>query len=306
MALTYDELDAHVRDKYIPVLQDQYYKATPLTALLMAKSKVVYDSGKQIDQPVLYGELPSGWYEGLDTFNIATVENTTLAKFDWKQFYVDVTIDGTTLLKIEGSEKILSIVETKMENASKTFQKQLNESMYTDQGSKALETIGAGIAETGTYGEISKDTYDWWQGKVNSTGGAFSMDMLQTQYGECSDGQAHPDLIITTQAIYNKIWARVQPVQRGNLDNTPGIAGIGFTGINFNQATIVVDNYCPEGYIYLLNTDFWKMVVHRKRDMYWTDKKVPLNQDALVRQLLWAGALFTVAPRWSGMITGVT
>lgn len=306
MALDYNELDAHVRDKYIPVLQDQYYYSTPLTALLMAKSKVTYDSGKQIDQPVLYGELPSGWYNGLDTFDISSVEESTLAKFDWKQFYVNVTIDGTTLLKVEGSEKVLSIIETKMENASKTFNKQLNESMFVDGGAKALETLGDGINTTGTYGEINKATNSWWQGNVNSTGGAFSMDMLQTEYGNCSDGQIHPDLILTTQAIYNKIWARVQPVQRGNLDNTPGIAGIGFTGINFNQATIVVDNYCPSGHIYLLNSDFWKMIVHSKRDMYWTDKKVPLNQDAYVRQLLWAGALFTVAPRWNGQITNVT
>jgi hypothetical protein len=209
MALDYNEVDAHVREKYIPVLQDQYYKSTPLMALLMAKSKITYNSGARIDQPVLYGELPSGWYSGLDTFDISTVEETTLAKFDWKQFYVDVTIDGTTELKVEGDEKILSIIETKMENASKTFQKQLNESMFVDQGAKALLTLTDGINTTGTYGDINKATYSWWQGNVNSTGGAFSMDMLQTEYGNCSDGQVHPDLIITTQDIYNKIWARV-------------------------------------------------------------------------------------------------
>jgi len=209
MALDFNEIDTHVRDKYIPVLQDQYYLSTPLMALLMAKSKVTYDSGKQIDQPVLYGELPSGWYTGLDTFDISTVEETTLAKFDWKQFYTNVTIDGTTILKVEGSEKVLSIVETKMENAGKTFNKRLNESMFEDKGTKALLTLADGINTTGTYGEINKATYDWWQGNVNSTGGAFSMDMLQTAYGDSSDGQIHPDLIITTQAIFNKIWARV-------------------------------------------------------------------------------------------------
>lgn len=306
MALTYNELDAHVREKYIPVLQDQFYYSTPLMAQLMSKSKVVFNSGAKIDIPVLYGDLPNGWYTGLDTFDISSVETTTLAKFDWKQMYVDVTLDGTTILKVEGDEKVLSIVETKMENAGKTFSRAFSQALYADQGDKAILPLTDAIATSGTYGEINKATYSWWQGNVNTTGGAFDMDMLQGMYGDCCDGAIQPDLIITTQDIYDKIWLRVQPQQRGNLDNTPGLANIGFSGIKFNNATIVVDSYCNSGYIYVLNTNFWKMVVHQKRNMYWTDKKVPLDQDAWVRQLLWAGALCCSAPRWQGYISNVS
>uniref|UniRef100_A0A6M3INJ3 Putative capsid protein n=1 Tax=viral metagenome TaxID=1070528 RepID=A0A6M3INJ3_9ZZZZ len=306
MALTYSELDAHVREKYIPVLQDAYYYSTPLMAQLMAKSKVVFDSGAKIDIPVLYGELPSGWYTGLDTFDISKVETTTLAKFAWKQMYVDVTLDGTTELQVEGDEKVLSIIETKMENALKTFSKQFSQAIYADQGTKAIRPMTEALATTGTYGEISKTTYSWWRGQVNSTGGAYDHDMAQSMYGDCSDGATQPDLIITTQDIFDKIWLRVQPLQRGNLENTPGLAKVGYTGIAFNKATIVVDNYCPSGYIFFLNTNFWKLVVHKKRNMHWTDSKVPLNQDAWVRQLLWAGALCCAAPRWNGYISSVS
>ena len=306
MALTYNELDAHVRDKYIPVLMDQFYSSTPMMATLMSKAKVVYDSGQKIDIPVLYGDLPNGWYEGLDTFDISQVETTTLAKFDWKQLYVDVTLDGTTILKIEGDEKILSIVATKMENAAKTFSRAFSQAIFADQGAKAILPLTDAMATTGTYGEIDKSTYSWWQGNVNTTGGAFDMDMLQSMYGDCSDGAIQPDLIVTTQDIYDKIWLRVQPQQRGNLDNSPGLAKIGFSGISFNKATIVVDSHCNSGYIYVLNTDFWKQVVHKKRNMFWTEKKVPLNQDAWVRQLLWAGALCCSAPRWNGYISNVS
>lgn len=306
MALTYDEIDAHVRDKYIPVLQDQFYYSFPLMVQLMSKAKVVYDSGDKIDQPVLYGDLPHGWYSGLDTFDISQVETTTLAKFQWKLLYVNVTIDGETELKVEGDEKILSIVETKMENAAKTFSKEFSESLYVNAGAKAIHPLSEAIATSGTYGEIVKGTYSWWQGNVNTTGGAFDMDMFQAMYGDCSDGAVQPDLIITTQDVYDKIWLRVQPQQRGNLDNTPALAHAGFTGIAFNKATIVVDNYCNSGYAYFLNTDYWKMVVHKKRNMKWTEPKVPLNQDAFVRQLLWAGALICVAPRWQGYITTIS
>lgn len=306
MALTYDEIDTHVRNKYIPVLMDQFYFSTPMKTLLMDKARVTYDSGATIRQPVLYGEETNGWYSGLDPFDISKVETTTLAEFDWKLHYTNVTIDGETELKVEGDEKVLSLVETKMDNAGKTFNKRFNQAMFTSAGAKAILPLTDAIAESGTYGGISKDDESWWRGNVNSTGGAFDMDMLMTEYGNCCDGPIQPDLIITTQAIYNKVWLRVQPQQRGNLDNTPALAKVGFTGIQFNKATIVVDNYCPDGYIFILNTNFWKLVVHRKRNMKWTEAKVPVNQDAYVRQLLWAGALICQAPRWQGYISSVS
>uniref|UniRef100_A0A6M3L765 Uncharacterized protein n=1 Tax=viral metagenome TaxID=1070528 RepID=A0A6M3L765_9ZZZZ len=62
--LTYNEMDAHVREKYIPVLMDQFYYSTPLMIQMMSKSRIVFDSGSKIDVPVLYGDLNSGWYSG--------------------------------------------------------------------------------------------------------------------------------------------------------------------------------------------------------------------------------------------------
>ena len=306
MPLSHNELDAHAKDKYIPVLQDQFYYGFPLMVQLMSKAKVVYDSGKSILQPVLYGDENSGWYSGLDPFDISLKESTTLAEFNWKMNWTNITITGEDEMKVEGDEKILSLFETKMENASMTFKRNFTQAMYTSQGSKALVPISDAISTTGTYGGISKDEEEWWRGQYSTTGGAFSMDMLQEDYGACSDGLTHPDLIITTQDIYNKIWLRVQPQQRGDLSATPALAKIGFSGINFNQATIIVDKYFPSGCWAMLNTNTWKCVVHKKRNMYWTPPKTPINADAYVRQLLWMGALFCVAPRWNAYRTGVT
>ena len=127
MALSYDEIDAHVREKYIPILADQFYYSTPLKAMLMDKHQVMFDSGPKIRLPVLYDEENSGWYRGLDLFDVTQKETTTLAEWDWYLFYVNVTIDGETELKVEGDEKILSLVGTKMDNAGKTFSKRFNQ-----------------------------------------------------------------------------------------------------------------------------------------------------------------------------------
>lgn len=258
----------------------------------------------------MYGDLPGGSYSGLDTFDISTRQTTTLAKWDWKQYYVDVTIDGNTMLRAKGTEKVLDIVESKMTNASKTVKKLLTQDVFGDgtgNSGKAIDGLLNGIATTGTYGGIAKGTYDWWQGQYDSTGGSFTLNMVQTQCGETTDGSTKPDVIITTQSIWNKFWARVQPAQRYiSSKRNADLAQIGFSGIEFNDAVVLADKYCPAGYIFILNTDYWKLVVHRDRDMSWTPPKVPLDQDAYVRQVLWAGNLVCQAPRWQGMISSVT
>lgn len=309
MALTYDEIDAHVRKKFIPTLVDQFYFSFPMFVRLASKSNIQFNSGKNIAIPLLYGDLPGGSYSGLDTFDVSKRETTTHAEWNWKLYYVDVTMDGETELKVEGDEKILSLVKTKMQNAGLTMRKMMTQGLFaTSAGNsgKDINTLIEGIATTGTYGAIDKATYSWWQGSVNTTGGTTTLDMLQTRYADCSDGAIQPDLIITTDTIYNKIWARVQPAQRYLTDAHADVRAAGFTGINFNQAAIVVDKYCPSGYMFMLNTDYWKFITHSKRNFKWTSPKVPIDQDAYVRQLLWAGNCVCVAPRWQAYISSMT
>ena len=309
MALTYSELDAHVKKKFIPTLIDQFYFSFPLLTRLANKARIQYNSGKKIALPVLYGDLPGGSYAGLDTFDVSKRETTTHAEWDWRLYYVDVTIDGETELKIEGDEKVLSLMATKIKNAGLTLRKMLTQSMFAvtpGNNGKDLNTMIEAINTTGTYGAINKATYSWWQGNYDSTGGTTTLDMIQTQYGEASDGGIQPDLIITTQAIYNKIWARVQPQQRYLTDAHADLRAVGFEGITFNRAAIVVDKYCPSGFMFLLNTDYWKFITHTKRNFKWTQPKVPINQDAYIRQLLWAGNLVCEAPRWNAMISSMT
>jgi hypothetical protein len=84
MGLTYNELDAAARKKYIPTLIEQIFIANALLARIMNKSKVIYDSGLKVVQPVMYDKLIGGSYSGLDTFDTASKEISTLAEWDWK------------------------------------------------------------------------------------------------------------------------------------------------------------------------------------------------------------------------------
>jgi hypothetical protein len=304
-------MDAAVRKKYIPTLIDQIFVGNALLVKLLAKSQIIFDSGSKIVQPVLYGQLAGGSYMGLDAFDISYKQTQTMAEWDWKAVYVNVTIPGTDIAKTEGDEKVIGLLQSKMETATMTMNELLSNMIFGDgtgNVSKDFDGLLNAIDSTtyASYGGISGATDTWWTAQIDSTGGAVTLDAINSMIGSCTIGQKKPDLIFTTQTLYDKVWARVQPQQRF-LDSKSSLAQVGFTGINFNgHADMIVDNHCPAGYMFFLNTDFWKFVFNRHKNFDWTAEKTPTNQDAYVRQLLTMGNLICQQRRVQGIMTGLT
>ncbi len=311
MALTYSDLDAAARKKYIPTLIDQIFIANALLVKLLAKTQIIFDSGTKIVQPLLYGQLAGGSYKGLDTFDISYKQTQTMGEWDWKNIYVNVTIPGDDIAKTEGDEKIIGLLQSKMETATMTMNELLSNMLFGDgtgNSSKDFDGLLNAIDSTTytTYGGVDASTNTWWAAQIDSTGGAVTLDAINSMLGSCTIGQKKPDLAFTTQTIYDKVWARVQPQQRF-LDGKSALAQVGFPGINFNgHCEIIVDNHVPTGYMFFLNTDFWKFVLNRNKNFQWTAEKTPTNQDAYVRQLLTMGNLICQQRRVQGVMTGLT
>lgn len=312
MALTYEDLDAAVMKKFLPKAIEQIFIGNPILTKLLAKGQVIFDGGLKIAQPIIYGKLASGSYKGLDTFDISYKQTQTYAEWDWKNHYCNVTIPGDDLAKTEGDSKIIGLLASKMETATLTAHDDFATFFFGDgtgNGGKDFDGLLNGV-DNGTlydsYGGISRATNTWWKAQLDSTGGATTIDAINSMIGSCTIAQKKPDLAFTTQAIYDKIWARIQPQQRF-LDSKSQLAQVGFTGINFNgHCEIIVDNHCPSGYIFFMNTDYWKLILNRKRNFYWTPEKTPVDADAYVRQLLTMGNLLTVQPRVQGQLSGLT
>ncbi|MEM2125706.1 MAG: phage major capsid protein [Candidatus Methanosuratincola sp.] len=312
MALTYTDLDTAVRKKYLPGLIEQIFISNALLVRLLSKCQVVYDSGLKIAQPIIYGQLTGGSFWGLDTFDISYKETQTYAEWSWKEVYVNVTIPGSDLAIAEGDEKIVGILQSKMETASLTMNELLSTMFFSDgtgNSGKDFDGLRNAIDDGttyATYGGINRTTETWWQAKIDTTGGPVTLDAIQSMIGACTIGNKKPDLAITTQTIFDKLWARIQPQQRF-VNTKSDVADVGFPTIRFNgHMDIVVDNHCPEGHFYVLNTDYWRLVINRNRNFYWTEPKTPTNADAYVRQLILMGNLICVQPRVQGLLTNLT
>jgi hypothetical protein len=312
MALTYDELDSHVQSVLLKNLIDQVFVGDPALTRLTAKSKVMLKGGRRIDQPVIYGALSGGSYSGMDPFDIAYKETDTMATFDWKWVYVNVTIPGTHLDLVEGARDAISLLTSKMQNAEMTMSHLLSTMFFSDgtgNGGKDLDGFLNGC-DDGTnyssYGGISRSTNSWWKGNLDSDGGIVTPARVSTWISDATKKNKKPDLIFTTKALYNRLWALVQPQQRFLSERNADLASVGFSGIEIDGVPIIVDEHCPSGTMIGINTDFWKFYINKNKNFKWTPPKEPLKQDAYVRQLLLGANLFTVSPRMSFIATGLS
>lgn len=305
-------------DAYLPGLIDNFFNSNPFWIRLASKERILLDGGDLIRQPIIHDRVNGGSYSGLDTFDIQRRATKTVMQFDWAQYEANVTIDGRTLLKTSGAgSRVLDLVEAEMEIARLTLAELLGADLFLDgtgNSSKAILGLIAAVDDgtnVASYGGITRSANGTQgtavTGNLNTTGGALSLPLINTAMGSATIQPHRPDLIITTQAMWDRFWERSQPQQRES--SGPGfddLARVGYTAINFNGAAVVVDSHCAAGNAWLLNTDFFKLVIHRDRDFEWTGFQKPSNQDAMVGQILWAGQLVCMAPRLHTRMTGLT
>jgi hypothetical protein len=312
------ELAAHIRQHYMPVLVDQVFIASPLFARLRAKNQIVIDSGREIILPFIFDKLTSGSYEYADTFDVSYKKTDDYMKFDWKGAWVNITIDNWTLALNNGVEGVIPLLEAKMQNAEMTLIDTLSSWAMTDPTDpKAFDGLWNGVDDGNTYatyGNIARTAgfsygitgYQALNSYIDSTGGNITLDRLRYAMGKTTVGNKTVDLILCRQNIYDQIWARVQPSQRFLGDRSNDLVNVGFKGIDFDGAAIMVDNHLPSGTVYGLNTDFIKMFLNKDRNFYFSDWQRPINSDQRVAQILVIGNLMVQAPRLNFKFTGLT
>ena len=315
MALTYDQIDAHVQKRIIPKLIDQVFIGNPFLVKLLAKCKIEFDSGKSISQPILYGKKKWSSYSGLDKFDLGIVKTRNLADWDWKSFYVNITLVGDDIDKIEGDQAILGLVTNEITEAEMTAKDALSTMLQGDgtgNNSKDFNGLDDAIGLT-TYGGIdptdlgdgADGTGGVWSSVVDTTGGALTLSRVKNLIGLATYDTEVPDLILTTQTLYDALWALIQPSQR-YLDPSSALARVGFSGIQIDKSQILVDRHVASGRMIGINTNWMKLICHRKKWMKWTGNKEMIDADGYVRQLLSKGNFICQARKFHFKATGLT
>lgn len=332
MSLNYDSLSAITKDKFLPVMVDNIFNSNVLTFKLLKNAEKL-DGGKKIITPLEYGKNTDaqGFYSGYDVLSTTPSDPITSAEWNWKQAYATVTISGEEELKNSGDSQVLSLLKSKMKNAEKSLKDLFGDKLFNtgavganDITSLAYSSATDGtednhvIGKSRTLGGIDSATYDWWdsqelQGGDGSptwdeltaiTNGQSLLAKKMTQlYGSCTIDNDSPDLIVTTQVIYDAYESALQPNKR--FEGDAKLVDAGFQALKFKGATVVVDSHVPAGHMYFLNTDYLDFKVHSKRNFSFEPFQKPVNQDARVAKMFWMGQLVCTNPRMQGVLFGL-
>ena len=294
-----------------PDLVDNLFRSNALFARLYGKGKVVLDGSENIRVPFIYDRLPGDWYTGLGPFAVTQKEVITALVFNWKSVYTSITLPGIDVFKNQGPYRAFDLVAAQLTTARMTIADKLGDALYNDGTNVAqLTGLRGAIATTGTYGGITRDSSvvgTAVQGNVDTTGGAITIPLINSFMGTASRGGAEkPDLLVTTQTLWDAVWARVQPQQRYPNPSQQDIANVGFDVININGAALVADSHCPSGFLFGLNTNYMEFYVGQGYDFY-VRGPFPLQvQDGFTAQILMYCELALQAPGMMFMASGLT
>jgi hypothetical protein len=304
----------------IPTIADNVYPSNLLFFRLNALNKKILQGGYQIEGPLMWKTFANGGpYQGFDLLDTSPNDTIQNAAWDWRQYYIPISIDGLTLARMDSPEAVVNGLQVLFSQAQMQMAENLGVGVWSDAKTnlKAIDGVAGAVDDstnTTTYGGLSRTTFPFWKSQAITTTASFAstgLNDMMSMYGNCTAGGRHPTIIATTQAIYNAAWkastpGQAFPVQPEGHDEQ--LAQNGFTNILFNGIPMTVDSHVTTpassiGQIYFLNEDYFWLYVNRRADFSMREFREPINQDAMVAFLLWMGQLVCLNPSRQGKIT---
>lgn len=306
----------------MPQVTDNVYRSNPLTYRLLARNKKRFEGGYQIEVPLQWSHFAAGgFYAGFDLLDVTPSDVIKNAAFDFKQAYVPVSVDGATLVRTNSPESVVNFLGQQFASAESELCDILGAGIWSNvtSNSKSIDGIVGAVdngAVAATYGGLARSANTFWNAQVAAAVAPLTFTQLQQLHGNCTEGGRRPTLFVTTQAIYNIIWAlstgvnstagvpgQAFPVEPGGVDVQ--LAQPGFSNLVFNGTPILVDSHCPAGKLYMLNEEYMYLYVNPNRDFFMRDFDAPVNQDAWASLILWLGNLVFSNVIRQGVITGI-
>jgi hypothetical protein len=306
----FDALLSTTLAKYRDQLTDNVFTARPLTYFLTDKGRIrMIDGGTKIVEPLIYGQNSTvASYSGYDTIGLTAQDGITAAEFEWKQYAASIAISGIEEAKNNGDAAILNLLEAKVMQAEESLREGFNTMFFGDgtgNSGKNWNGLGNLVEASGTVGGINRATAgnEYWRSYEENTAGALTLAQMNTAYNSVSVGNDHPDMVLTTQTLYEKYESLLQPQLRYTDTKT---ADAGFQNLLFKAAPVVYDVGCTAGVMYFLNSKYLTLVGHSGKWFSQTEFVRPENLDAKYALIMCYGNLTVRNAKKQGKLTAKT
>lgn len=320
------------------VLADNVTNNNAVLRRLKAKGNVrPFSGGNVILEEIMYPDptmINANSYSGYEIINISPNSPISAPSFNIQQYAGAITMSGLEMLQNSGKEAIIDLMEGRVKVAEAELQNRMDYDIYQDgTGNSGKNITGLALAvpddpTTGTYGGISRATYNFWRSQyyrgVTDGGGAVSQANIQqymtTLALRCVRGSNKPDTWVGDATYFAFYVNSLQAIQRISSEPGSGSAGAGFPSLKFFGGGMAADVYMGGGisgavsstqltsgatsaHMWALNTDYIFFRPHRDRNFVPIGgERQAVNQDAVVKLIGWAGNLTSSGPQFCGVL----
>ena len=306
----FDALLSTTLANYRDQLTDNIFTARPLTYFLQDKGRIrMLNGGTKIVEPLIYGQNTTvASYSGYDTISLTAQSGITAAEYDWKQYAASIAISGIEEAKNNGEQEIINLLEAKIMQAEESMREGFNTMFYADgTGNSGKDWNGLGniVEASGTVGGINRATAgnEYWRSYEDNNNDPLTLAQMATAYNSVSVGNDHPDMVLTTQTLFEKYEALLQPQLRYTDTKT---ADAGFQNLLFKAAPVVYDTGCTAGVMFFLNSKYLTLVGHSGKWFSQTEFVRPENLDARYALIMCYGNLTCRNAAKQGKLTAKT
>lgn len=299
-----NELTYITRRGFIPKLVVQIYNSTPLLATLIGNAQPAMGGISSVSVPVQTATMTQPQWSGFDGSFTSPgyIPGTNLAEFDLK-----LNICPIPFLGMEGvlqlDHAIIPRIEAVMDDATNNTMLSLTTALYNNTTNNQQFIGLPGAVDNGAtldlYGNISRAQTPQWAATVYAGGSAALTRQLVLQYiaGTVKNGGEMPTMgicgmgtwTLLAQDFVGQEEYMIQPGE--SFARTTDGPESAFQALMVAGVPIFCDPYCPEGVLYLLNTNYLSLYIHEQASFAFTGFESTLPN----WQVGYIGALLTVA-----------
>lgn len=246
------------------------------------------------------------WYDGYEVLDVSASDVLSAAEFNWKQAAVNVTISGKEMRQNSGEEEIIDLLEARIKNAERTMFNNIATGIASDGSGSSGKQIGGlqllvpDDPTSGTAGGISRVNYSFWRSQVfdatsdggDTTSATNIQGYMDSLWLQCVRNADAPDMIVAGSNKFKYFWQSLQAIQRitGEVQGGSGFKTLQYYGPG-GMADVMYDSTINTDRMYFLNTDYLYFCVHREANFAPMEDKSSVNQDAMVKPIIFMGNL---------------
>jgi len=317
----FTELTYVTRRAFIPKMVVQIYNSTPLMAALIANSQTATGGVSSVTVPVQGAQFVNAqWSDYSGSFQQPAVQQGAYNA----EFTLKLMIAPVPFLGMEGAVQqdhaIIPLIEARMNDATNVMMDAMATALYTNTtntqqftGLPAAVDDGTGTA---TYGNITRSstTNPWWRSKVYAAGSVnpTRQNVLQYISGTVKYGAEVPTFGVCgfgtwTLLAQDYVGQEQYVITPGHgFDGDANGPQAAFRALMVAGVPIYPDPYCPEGTLYLLNTNYLSLYIHEQGQFVFTgfESTLPNWQIGYVGAVINIAELVSTKPKSMTKVTG--